>query len=461
MIFYSIVILALLTILYVVARRSSAREAHWDWGRINLENLTFPHNFDWGITSGIFPTLSVQPTNWSAWQDSLGESRDFPGGQIQPQEFSQISWEHRESLIDALKLLGVNSYRFGLAWADIQPKQSEFDAKVIQQYVAFCQALIAVNIQPVITLHHFAAPLWFEALGGFERRENIPVFVHYAETVFEKLAPFASRWITFHEPEVTSLQGWFLGNNPPGKRDLRLATRVLANMLDAHTKTYHRLKQMADSAPKNLQVGLTKQMNIFDPARRWHPLDWIMTDVINKVYRDEVLHYLTEGVFDFQIPGYFRTRRINLKAKGALDFIGMDYFTHKQVRFVSDWRRPFRLDTPHLEPTDDADAAIYPEGLYAGIQRLAHLKKPIWITANGIVDAADEQRSQFIRRHLYTVRRALAENYPVKGYYYYSLTDSQEGSTGKFIANGLFEILGAKLNPRPSAEKYAGIIRRQ
>lgn len=458
MIFYFIIILALLTTLYVVARRSSSREAYWDWGRINLENLAFPHNFDWGITSGIFPTVSSQPTNWSAWRDSLGEKSGKENLESQLSGNSLIDWGHQAELIQALKQLGVNSYRFGLAWADIQPKQSEFDAKVIARYAAFCKTLIEENIQPVVTLHHFAAPLWFEALGGFERKENIPVFVHFAETVFEKLAPFASRWITFHEPEVISLQGWFLGNNPPGKCDLRLATRVLANMLDAHTETYHRLKQIADPS-HNLKVGLAKQMNTFDPARRWHPLDWILADTINKLYRDEVLHYLTEGIFDFQIPGYFRTRRINLRAKGALDFIGLDYFTHKQVRFVPDRRRPFRLEAPRLEPTDDADAAIYPEGLYAGIQRLAHLKKPIFITANGIVDASDEQRSQFIRRHLYAVRRALAENYPVKGYYYYSLTDSLEGSTGKFIANGLFDMAGGEIKARPSAETYAGIIR--
>lgn len=457
MIIYFLIVLMLLLVLYVVARRSGSPEDHWDWGRINLENLAFPHNFDWGITSGIFPTKPKQPTNWSAWSDALGNSRHKEDTNSRA-DFSLLDWEHQSELVQAVKQLGVNSYRFGLAWADIQPKQSEFDAIVIEQYVAFCQALIAENIQPVVTLHHFAAPLWFEALGGFERKENISVFVHYAETVYKKLAPFASSWITFHEPEVTSLQGWFLGNNPPGKRDLRLATQVLTNMLDAHTQTYHRLKKVADPN-QHPKIGLTKQMNVFDPSRRWHPLDWILTDAINKLYRDEVLHYLTEGVFDFQIPGYFRTRRINLTAKGALDFIGLDYFTHKHVRFIPNWRKPFRLETPNFEPTDDTNSAIYPEGLYAGIQRLARLRKPIFITANGIVDTSDEQRSQFIKRHLYAVRRALAENYAVKGYYYYSLTDSVEGSSGMPIANGLHDVIAGKLKALPSAETYASIIR--
>lgn len=452
MLFYLAILFLLITMLYVVARRSSSREAHWDWGRINLDNLAFPHDFDWGVTSGIFPEVPGQPSNLSAWQDARVPHENpatISGG--------LLDWQHQSRLVEALKQLKVNTYRFGLAWSDIQPKQSEFDDSVLQKYADFCRMLLAADIQPVVTLHHLATPLWFEALGGFERKENIPVFVRFAERVFEKMSPLVSRWITFHEPEVTALQGWYWGNFPPGKKDLRLATRVLANLLDAHTFVYHNLKKSAHRVP-NLQIGLTKQMNVFDPARRWHPLDWIFTDALNKLYRDEVLHYLTEGVFDFQIYGFFRTQRVNPKAKGAFDFIGLDYFTHEHVRAVPDWRRPFRLRSPLLEPVDDVDAAIYPEGLYAAIQKLAHLKKPIYITANGVADREDQQRSRFIRRHLYTVRRALAENYPVKGYSYYSFTDSDACRLGEPAAYGLFHYKNGQLLARPSAETYTSII---
>lgn len=452
MFLYLVILLLFIIILYVVARHSSSRETHWDWGRINLENLAFPHDFEWGATSGIYPEITTQPSNLSAWQDALNhrESQSTVYAGV-------LNWAHQTELVDALKQLHVNTYRFGLAWSDIQPRQSEFDDAVLQQYADFCQRLEAADIQPVITLHHLAAPLWFEALGGFERKENIPVFVHFAEKVFEQLSPFASRWITFHEPEVTALQGWYWGNFPPGKKDLRLSTRVLANLLDTHTATWHALKKYAHKVP-NLQIGLTKQMNAFDPSRRWHPLDWIFTDTLNKLYRDEVLHYLSEGVFDFQIYGFFRTQRVNPKAKGALDFIGLDYFTHEHVRTVADWRRPFRLRAPQLEPVDDVDAAIYPEGLYAAIQKLAHLKKPIYITANGLADRSDEQRSLYIRRHLYTARRALAENYPVKGYAHYSLVDSQTSRVGESAAYGLFKAENGQLKARPSAQTYTSII---
>ncbi len=452
--FFLLIILVLLGALYVVARRSSVPEIRWDWGRINLENLTFPHSFMWGVTSGIIPGDTQKPSNWSAWRDAQkGDSaavRHLPPG--------VIDWSRTAAILDHLTALKVKAYRFGLAWSDIEPRQAQFEESVIRQYADFCTELRKRNIEPVVTLHHLAAPLWFEALGGFEKVRNIEVFVAFAEKAFSGLNQQVRRWITFHQPAATALQGWYWGNYPPGKQDLRLASKVLANLLDAHTAVYHRFKKLAGETTP-IQIGLTKQIRHFDPARRWHPLDWVFVDALNRLYRDEVIHYLAEGVFDFQVPGFFKTRRINPLAKGALDFIGLDYFTHEAVRTVLDWRRPIRLETPRFEPTDDISSAIYPEGLYTGIRRLAQLKKPIYITANGLADSANEYRAQFIRRHLYAVRRAIAENYPVKGYFYYSLTDQDDWRVDQSVAYGLLAENGKSFQYRPAAEIYRDILR--
>ena len=40
------------------------------------------------------------------------------------------------------------------------------------------------KLEPMVTLHHFAHPTWFEKLGAFEHAENIPIFVNFAETAF-------------------------------------------------------------------------------------------------------------------------------------------------------------------------------------------------------------------------------------------------------------------------------------
>ena len=36
-----------------------------------------------------------------------------------------------------------------------------------------------------VTLHWFVHPLWFQEMGAFQREENIPVFVEWAQLAFK------------------------------------------------------------------------------------------------------------------------------------------------------------------------------------------------------------------------------------------------------------------------------------
>lgn len=40
------------------------------------------------------------------------------------------------------------------------------------------------KLEPMVTLHHFVHPNWFERLGGFTKEANIPIFVEFAQTAF-------------------------------------------------------------------------------------------------------------------------------------------------------------------------------------------------------------------------------------------------------------------------------------
>ena len=41
------------------------------------------------------------------------------------------------------------------------------------------------NMEPNITLIWFVHPQWFQKMGAFSRRENLPVFVEWCETAFK------------------------------------------------------------------------------------------------------------------------------------------------------------------------------------------------------------------------------------------------------------------------------------
>ena len=76
-------------------------------------------------------------------------------------------------------------------------------------------------MEPNITLIWFVHPQWFQKMGAFSRRENLPVFVEWCETAFklfgEASALGPTGWAVSciaakQEPAVGSLQqvisGW-------------------------------------------------------------------------------------------------------------------------------------------------------------------------------------------------------------------------------------------------------------
>ena len=103
---------------------------------------------------------------------------------------------------------------------------------------------------------------------------------------------------------------------------------------------------------------------------------------------------------------------------------------------------------------------IYPEGIYHVLKDLKKYRKPIYITENGIADARDEKRAEFIKDHLKWVHKAIEESVDVRGYFYWSLLDNFEWDKGFWPRFGLVEIdyetLERKI--RSSAWEYKKII---
>lgn len=50
--------------------------------------------------------------------------------------------------------------------------------------VSVCNVLYRSGMTPNVTLHWFAHPQWFQDLGEFQKEENIPLFVDWAEAAF-------------------------------------------------------------------------------------------------------------------------------------------------------------------------------------------------------------------------------------------------------------------------------------
>jgi beta-glucosidase len=103
------------------------------------------------------------------------------------------SWNRYKEDIQMMKNLGVSSYRFSLEWSKIEPSEGNFDLWAVKHYEDVIDELIKNGIEPMITLHHFTNPIWFEKMGAFEHEKSIKYFVRFSEFVFKQYSNKVSR----------------------------------------------------------------------------------------------------------------------------------------------------------------------------------------------------------------------------------------------------------------------------
>jgi beta-glucosidase len=159
-----------------------------------------------------------------------------------------------------------------------------------------------------------------------------------------------------------------------------------------------------------------------------------------------------------RLAAWWFNHRFLVMTRGAHDFVGVNYYfsSYKQWQ----WRPPFITTIPTTEPTSDLGWPIDPTGLTQVLLELKRYKLPIYITENGVADAADTKRADFIRDHLRAVERAQAAGADVRGYLHWSLIDNFEWDLGFAPRFGLVAVDYAtqKRTPRRSAYVYKAII---
>ena len=130
-------------------------------------------------------------------------------------------------------------YRCGVDWARLQKAPfADFEPDVVAEYQTFFKELNDKGTKIMFVLHHFMNPLWFENNGSWEKEDNIPAFVDYAQKCIQHFAEYTYLWNTFNEPNVYALNGWITGAFPPMKKNYFKGVRVLKNLGKAHDIVY-------------------------------------------------------------------------------------------------------------------------------------------------------------------------------------------------------------------------------
>ena len=215
-------------------------EEHRNWNDVDYSGLlngqAFPPDFMWGVATASHQIEGGNTNNWTRFEPNS------KSGQLSGDACDH--WNRKEQDIELITNLNVTHYRFSLEWSRIEPEMGIWDEDAIAWYSDLVDRLLERGIQPMVTLHHFTNPLWWEDLGAFEKESNIIYWIRFSSKMFEVLSDRVEWWCTINEPAVYASMGYVLGEFPPGQRSFKKTRQVSLNLMRAHARCYHTLKSM-------------------------------------------------------------------------------------------------------------------------------------------------------------------------------------------------------------------------
>jgi len=434
------IVLVALSLLWTWRMASLHPETLWSWDAIEptLDTVTFPPEFRWGTATAHHQVEGGHTeNNWARWEREPG-----PDGasRIQHGDISGDAADHwnlwKGDLDRMVDDLGVDTYRFSVSWSRIEPRPGEFDPEAIAHYHELIDHLIARGIMPMLTLHHFAQPLWFEDLGGFEKEANLVHIERFTAKVFSEYGAKVPYWCTINEPGPYAIMGFGLGVFPPGVKSISRLFTVIRNLCLAHVRMVGAIRSLPGG--KEAHVGLVHNIFQLDPWIRWSPLHWALCRIADHVYNESFLRFLRSGHVKVGLLGFGYNEHIE-GDRG--DFVGLNYYANLLLDPFMSTKPPFDAHTRPGQVLTDMPYTIYAEGFWRALHRINKVDLPVWVTENGIADRADDgRRAMWIRRYLYAMRRAMDEGVNVQGYYYWSLMDNFEWAEGYQMQFGLYAV---------------------
>ncbi len=382
--------------------------------------LLMPEGFLWGCATSAHQVEGDSVDDWSQWEEGAGRIY-----QNQRSGAACEWWRGRFAEdFDRAATMRNNAQRISVAWSRIEPREGQFDEAALGRYREMLVALHDRGMKPMVTLHHFANPIWFAERGAWLAEDAPVLFARFARRAVEALGDLCQLWCTINEPMVLAAQGYLFGYWAPGVRSLKATVRVVANLLRAHAAAYHAIK----SVQPNSQVGYAHHHIGLQPKA---PAFW------NRFAARAADRLMNLGFNDALLTGVLKlpfARPIAVaSAKGALDWLGVQYYQERLVTF-----NPLKLgnaigtEKPRGVPVGPKDwGGLVPQNLFSVIERLyKRYGKPIYITESGVPDPEDALRRQWIVESVRAIWKALGFNYPVRGYFFWSLLDNFEWAEG-------------------------------
>ena len=428
-----------------------------------------PRDFLWGVAASAYQiegAVNEDGRGRSIWDDFC-----HTPGTVEAGDTGDVACDHYHRYPEDIALmadLGVNAYRFSIAWPRVEPDgDGRPNPKGVAFYDRLVDALLERGIEPLSTLYHWDLPSALEARGGWRSRDTAARFAAYAERMTAALGDRVGLWITHNEPWCAAQLGHAAGEHAPGMRNALAATRVAHHLLLSHGLAYDAMKALRP----NVTVGVALNLPPFDApddaaenlaaARLADGLQnrWYLDPLLRGTYPEDVRAYLARrGAWpDLDLADLARVG-------GRCDFLGVNYYNPVHVRAGDGGPDPDVVEVPQRPPLTEMGWEVEPDGLRRILVRLAtdYPGVPLYITENGAAypDAPgaagaihDPDRIDYLKRHVAAMQGAMAAGVPVRGFFYWSLLDNFEWAFGYSKRFGLVA-MGPSLERQPKDSFY-------
>lgn len=427
--------------------------------------LVFPEGFLFGSATAAYQVEGGAaeggrtPSIWDTFSHTPGRVWNGDTGDIACDHFHRVDED-----LDLMADLGLQAYRFSIAWPRIVPTASgAVNQEGVDFYSRLVDGLLARGIRPVATLYHWDLPQYLEDAGGWTNRETVEAFADYAATLGTALGDRVDTWTTLNEPWCSAYLGYGQGGHAPGRREPASALSAVHHLNLAHGRAVQALRATSTGDPDysvtlNFHV-LRGQGDGADEAMRR------IDALANRAFTQPMLRgeYPADLLEDTaQVTDWSFVHDGDLATiHQPIDVLGVNYYSTATVR-LWDGISPQQQNDGHKGaeggtawpgsdrivefveqpgPYTSMGWNIAPEGLEELLVSLSEQfpEQPLMVTENGAAfeDAVaadgsvpDRERQDYLRRHFTAAHRAMQRGVDLRGYFVWSLLDNFEWGYG-------------------------------
>jgi len=415
--------------------------------------------------------------------------------------------------------LDNNAIRLGIEWSRVFPRSTSgvrtgakvsrkelrrlddlADRAAVRRYGRILRGARERGLRVMLTLNHFTLPVWVHdplavrrAFDGVGPDEDVPSGLKRAgwlnrSTVAElrKFAAYAAwkfgrhvrLWATVNEPLVTVSQGFVsipavTGTKAPAILNFAAALRAVETISLANAAAYDAIH----AHDRRARVGFVVNLLDWRPSDPAKPEDATAAAHADQIYNRSFMDAAVDGWYDTDADGVRDAGEVHEDRRGKADFVGVNHYSPAYAAKTDPVtpRIPLFDFVPQIAFRGTANPAgpecpttctefgweIDPAGLASVVREAASYGKPVYVTENGIDDADDDDRPEYLRGYLRALHGAIAAGADVRGYFHWSLLDNFEWAEGFDAHFGLFDFDPKTLRRtmRPSGKLFAKAAR--